>query len=122
MFTVNYRDPRPIYEQIKSGLRGMLTSGEVKAGDRLPSVRDMAVSLTVNPNTIQKAYRELESEGFLVSVQGRGCFVSDRAQIDREKAERLLKELDTLVAELKEAGIRPEDISARIWHGGVKHD
>ena len=63
MISINYRDPRPIYEQVRDSLRRLILSGTMKSGERLPSVRDLSSTLTVNPNTVQRAYRELESEG-----------------------------------------------------------
>ncbi len=118
MFSVNYKDPRPIYEQIKSGLRKMMTEGELPGGAKLPSVRDLAVTLAINPNTIQRAYRELEAEGVIVSVQGKGCFVSDDYKPDAEKIHTLMAELDKTVQALKDAGVPAGDICARIQNGG----
>ena len=76
MIQLNYRDSRPIYEQVKDGLRQLIINGVLTEGSRLPSVRELAVSLTINPNTIQRAYRELEAEGYTVSVPGKGSYVS----------------------------------------------
>ena len=118
MISVNYKDPRPIYEQIKSGLRRMMTDGELPVGGKLPSVRELAVSLAINPNTIQRAYRELEAEGVIVSVQGKGCFVSDDFSPDMEKINALLAQLDETVRALREAGVPASDICDRITHGG----
>ena len=118
MFSVNYKDPRPIYEQIKSGLRQMIAEGELPSGAKLPSVRDLAVQLAINPNTIARAYRELEAEGVIVSVQGKGCFVSDEYKPDAEKIHTLFAQLDEVAKALKEAGVPDSDICARITHGG----
>ena len=63
MITLNYRDARPIYEQVRDGLRRLIVSGAIADGEKLPSVRALASQLAINPNTIQRAYRELESEG-----------------------------------------------------------
>ena len=65
MLSLNYRDARPIYEQVKDGLRHLVVTGAIQAGDKLPSVRALASSLAINPNTIQRAYSELENEGFI---------------------------------------------------------
>ena len=72
MVTINYRDGRPIYEQVKDDLRRLVVTGAMQPGEKLPSVRELAVSLAINPNTIQRAYHELESEGYIVSVPGKG--------------------------------------------------
>ena len=74
MLTLNYRDSRPIYGQIKDGLRRMIVSGALEPGEKLPSIRAMAVDLAINPNTIQRAYAELEAEGFIYSVPGKGSY------------------------------------------------
>ena len=79
MISINYRDPRPIYEQIQSELRRLMLTGALPPGSRLPSVRELAGQLAINPNTIQRAYRELETEGYILSVAGKGSFV---AQLD----------------------------------------
>ena len=65
MISLNYRDARPIYEQIKNGLKRLIVTGALKEGDKLPSVRSLATELAINPNTIQKAYNELENEGYI---------------------------------------------------------
>ena len=70
MIQLNCRDSRPIYEQVKDGLRQLIINGVLTEGSRLPSVRELAVSLTINPNTIQRAYRELEAEGYTVPAAG----------------------------------------------------
>ena len=80
MITINYRDPRPIYEQIQTELRRLMLSGVLPPGSRLPSVRELAGQLAINPNTIQRAYRELEADGYILSVAGKGSFV---AQVDQ---------------------------------------
>lgn len=85
MISINYRDPRPIYEQIQSELRRLMLTGVLPPGSRLPSVRELAGQLAINPNTIQRAYRELEADGYILSVAGKGSFV---AQLDRLAAQQ----------------------------------
>ena len=80
MITINYRDPRPIYEQIQTELRRLMLSGVLPPGSRLPSVRELAGQLAINPNTIQRAYRELEADGYILSVAGKGSFVAQAEQ------------------------------------------
>ena len=72
MIHVDYRDARPIYEQIQDGLRRLMVAGALRPGDRLPSVRTLAASLAINPNTIQRAYETLEAEGYVRAVAGKG--------------------------------------------------
>lgn len=118
MFTVNYKDPRPIYEQIKHGLRQMMLTGEIPAGGRLPSVRELAVQLAINPNTIQRAYRELEQEGSICSVPGKGSFAQDDASQHQVARMELFSQLEEIVGKLKETGLSAEEICARIQSGG----
>lgn len=118
MISVNYKDPRPIYEQIKSGLRQEVTEGRLKPGEKLPSVRELAVQLAINPNTIQRAYRELEAEGAIVSVQGKGCFVAEDYRLDAEKIRNLYAQLEKTVQALTDAGVPTGDICAHIQLGG----
>ena len=77
MIQLNYRDSKPIYEQIKDGFRKLIISNSLSANEKLPSVRELASGLAINPNTIQKAYRDLESEGYVYSIAGKGTFVAD---------------------------------------------
>ena len=73
MISLNYRDSRPIYEQIKDGLKKLIVSGAMAPDEKLPSVRALATQLSINPNTIQRAYNELENEGFIYSIPGRAA-------------------------------------------------
>ena len=81
MIQLNYRDAKPIYEQIKDGLRKLVITNSLIANEKLPSVREMASKLAINPNTIQKAYRELEAEGYVYTVAGKGTFVAERKEV-----------------------------------------
>ena len=78
MIQLDYRDARPIYTQIADGYREQILSGILLPEDKLPSVRELASTLTINPNTIQRAYRQLEMEGWTDTVPGKGCFVCGR--------------------------------------------
>lgn len=100
MITLNYRDARPIYEQVRDGLRRLIVSGAIADGEKLPSVRALASQLAINPNTIQRAYSELESESYAASVPGKGSFA-----VRRERAEddgRRLALTETLRETLRE--------------------
>ena len=79
MISLNYRDSRPIYEQIRDGLRKLIVTGALSADEKLPSVRALAAQLAINPNTIQRAYNELEGEGYIYSVPGKGSFAAANA-------------------------------------------
>ena len=105
MFQLNYRDTRPIYEQIKDQLRKLILTGGIAQGEKLPSVRELATQLAINPNTIQRAYRELEQEGWLVSVPGKGSFANLGADAGRQRKEELLEQFTALAAELRCLGM-----------------
>ena len=100
MIQLNYRDSKPIYEQIKDGLRRLVVSGVVKTDEKLPSVRELATSLSINPNTIQKAYRELEQEGYIYTIAGKGSYAAQRTDVATGRNQELMKEFDELVKEL----------------------
>ncbi|MDE7035372.1 MAG: GntR family transcriptional regulator [Eubacteriales bacterium] len=89
MLNIDYRDARPIYEQVAGGIEDMVVHGVYAADEQLPSVRQLAAELSINPNTIQRAFALLESKGVIYSVKGRGNFVSaDGASVrDRRLAE-----------------------------------
>lgn len=120
MISINYRDPRPIYEQIKSALRRLILTGAIGPEERLPSVRDLSSQLAVNPNTVQRAYRELESEGYIYSMAGKGSFVAPDKRVDQNRMELLLRQFDEAVTELRYMGYSNEDLNRRIQKGG-KH-
>ena len=111
---LNYRDAKPIYEQIKEGLRKLVVSGALSTGDKLPSVRELASQLAINPNTIQRAYRELESEGYIYTLVGKGTFVAESTNIDNTREKELLQEFDELVTELLYLEVSKEKIKERI--------
>ena len=114
MISINFRDPRPIYEQIKDGLRRLITSGALPADSKLPSVRDMAADLAINPSTIQRAYRELEAEGYICSVAGKGSFVSVLEDANTARQNELLEKFDELVNELGYVGIEKASLIERL--------
>ena len=113
MFQLNYRDGRPIYEQVRDGLRQLLVAGAIAPGEKLPSVRQLASQLAINPNTIQRAYEALEQDGYVYSVPGKGSFAAQRDEIDHTRREELLARLDEVAGELMQIGMTPEEIAAR---------
>ena len=120
MIHLDYRDARPIYTQISDGIREQILSGVLRPGDKLPSVREMAAQLTINPNTIQRSYRELELQGWIATVQGKGCFVCGVPQgAEREQAE-LMRELDKTVEQLLSLGITRQALIRYLTEGGNK--
>ena len=117
MIQINFRDPRPIYAQVKEGFRQLILSGALAAGEKIPSVRELAGQLAINPNTIQRAYRELESEGYICSAPGRGSFVLERSAAASARRSELLAELDERARELRMLGMSTEELIEHIRKG-----
>ena len=105
MMLLDYNDKRPIYEQIVEKLTGLILRGVYKADEKLPSVRSLAIDLSINPNTIQRAYGELERQGYIYSVKGRGNFVRDSEDLAAREREKLMEELSSLIRRGRELGI-----------------
>ena len=114
MISLNYRDQRPIYEQVKDGLRHLVVTGAIQTGDKLPSVRALASSLAINPNTIQRAYESLEREGYLYTVAGKGSFAAPQADVNADRRARLLEQFDASAAELLFLGLTAGELAARL--------
>ena len=120
MIHINFRDARPIYEQVRDGFRQLILTGVLPADSRLPSVRELAAELAINPNTIQRAYRELEAEGYICSVPGRGSFVRQDDTAARARRAELLERWDGLTRELLQLGLTEEELALRLK--GEGHD
>ena len=114
MISINYRDARPIYTQVKDGLRKLILTGALAPGSKLPSVRKLATELAINPNTIQRAYRELEAEGYICSVPGRGSFVCQQDAALEARRTELLSRFDALVGELALVGVGSDKLIQRL--------
>lgn len=112
MIVIDYSDKRPIYEQIVERFRLLILNGVLEANEKLPSVRTLAIDLSINPNTIQRAYSELERNGFIYSVKGRGNFVSTDAVVFQQEKEKMLCELKKQAKTCKEAGITFAEIES----------
>ena len=111
MLQIDIMSRTPVYEQISSQIEKLISTGILKEGDQLPSVRSLSVDLSVNPNTIQKAYGELDMRGIIGSVPGKGCFVMPGAcEKLRMIAKGRLYELKSLASELIAAGVTKEEI------------
>ena len=121
MIHLDYRDARPIYTQIADGIREQIRTGILQSGDKLPSVRELATQLTINPNTIQRSYRELEMQGWIASVTGKGSFVCGVPYAHETQEQKLLRQFDQLTEELLQMGIRPETLIDRLRKGGSDH-
>ena len=117
MISINYRDPRPIYEQIMDSLRKLIVSGAMAPEEKMPSVRELAQNLAINPNTIQRAYHELELRGYIYSVPGKGSFVA-ASELDAGRRAELLAKLGETVRELRYLGVGEDEILNCLKEGG----
>lgn len=114
MLQLNYRDSRPIYEQVKDELRKLVITGAIAPDEKLPSVRGLASALAINPNTIQRAYEALEREGYVYTVSGRGTFAAPRSDVGAERRSKLLAEFDELARELSFLGVSAAELKGRL--------
>ena len=111
---LDYRDGRPIYVQIMDDLRQQIALGVLPPGDRLPSVRELAVELSINPNTIQRAYRQLEMEGWICTVAGKGCFVCERPSQAWEEEKQLMDQFTQTVRQLLALGHTRQELASML--------
>ena len=114
MIFIDYKDSRPIYEQIVEKYEALIIRGVLAPDEQLPSVRQMAVDLSINPNTIQKAYAILEAEGYIYTVRGRGNFVSGDSAAHDRKREEWQKKLEACLREGRELGVPPEKVEQSV--------
>ena len=114
MLNLDYRDARPIYEQVKDGLRRLMVTGVIREGEKLPSVRAMAGTLAINPNTIQRAYEALEREGYVYTIAGRGTFAAPQKDVGEERKKQLLAAFDETARELIYLGVTAEELRERL--------
>ena len=119
MIHLDHRENRPIYVQIMERFKEQISAGAMEPGDRLPSVRELAAELAINPNTIQRSYRQLEMEGWIATVPGKGCFVCGRPNCAAfQEREALLEQFDKLAADLINLGMTREELVAQLMRGG----
>ena len=121
MVHLDYRESRPIYVQIMDRIREQISAGILEPGEKLPSVRELAVQLSINPNTIQRSYKMLEAEGWIASMPGKGCFVCGLPAYTQEQRQELLSAFDQAVAALLRSGATRGELIARIEEGGKEH-
>ena len=117
MIALDYRDSRPLYQQVKDSLRRMMLTGLLEPDEKLPSVRSLATQLAINPNTIQRAYTQLEAEGYVYTVSGRGTFVSEGQEQNRQRRREVTARVLPLMAELRDLGMTREEWTD-LWKGG----
>lgn len=119
MITIDYRDPRPIYEQVVDGIESLALRGALPADTQLPSVRQLAMELSINPNTIQRAYGELERRGVIYAAKGRGNFVSDNAAVLRaQRLSEIGEQMASLAGQARALGAEEEQIRSWIERKG----
>ena len=111
MLHLDYRDIRPIYAQITDEVRQQIAAGVLVQGDKLPSVRELAVELSINPNTIQRAYMTLEQEGLIYPVKGKGNFVADTSSIQKKSRKDYCREFQKLVRKGRKLGISEKTLT-----------
>lgn len=111
MFDLDLRSRKPIYEQLVDKFKELIISEVLKPDEKIPSVRALAQQLTINPNTIQKAYRELERQGYIYSVQGKGNFVHPMTEnMNKQEIEKIKTELKKIVKEALFLGVAKEEL------------
>ena len=118
MILIDYQDRRPLYEQIVEKFRMLIMRGVLEADTQMPSVRSLAAELSINPNTIQRAYAELERQGFIYPVKGRGNFVSPNLKVQEERRRAYTEKLKELLKEGHDMGLEREAVLAlldEVW-------
>lgn len=110
MILIDYRDARPIYEQVVERFKILILRQVLLPDEKMPSVRNLAVELSINPNTIQRAYAELERQGYIYTVKGKGNFVSDSRQIFLEYKEEIFAQLRELCKSALAVGITVDEM------------
>ncbi|MBR4343563.1 MAG: GntR family transcriptional regulator [Lachnospiraceae bacterium] len=104
MISINYRDSRPVYEQVCDGFKKLIIAGLIKKDEKMPSVRELASQYAINPNTIQRAYRDLETQGYIYSVPGKGSFAVDVKEVSDKHVAEIYERLDAVLADFDVAG------------------
>lgn len=125
MIVLDLRDKRPIYEQVVEKLSHLIACGALQADEKMPSVRNLAIDLSVNPNTIQRAYAQLEQDGYIYTVTGRGNFVAAQSSWEKGRKSVAEKQLREALESAKKSGIDSEralKLVADIWGNGGKEN
>ncbi|MBP5281888.1 MAG: GntR family transcriptional regulator [Lachnospiraceae bacterium] len=112
MIVIDYRDKRPLYEQVAEKLAQLIICGALESNAKLPSVRSLAMELSINPNTIQRAYMQLEQDGYIYTVVGRGNYVTDAHEWQKGYRSLATKELQEALLKAKASGISLEETIA----------
>lgn len=115
MIILDYKDARPIYEQVVDKFQKLILTGALEPNTKMPSVRSLAVELSINPNTIQRAYTELEREGFIYTVKGRGNFVAYDESLLRYRKNEIYTKLEEIVREAGKIGMNRQELAEYLW-------
>lgn len=118
MIVLDLRDKRPIYEQVVEKLSQLIVCGVLEADSKLPSVRSLAIDLSVNPNTIQRAYAQLEQDGYLYAITGRGNFVAESSSWKKGRMTLVENDLRQALKEARQTGMSRESVESivsEIW-------
>ncbi|MBE5875992.1 MAG: GntR family transcriptional regulator [Lachnospiraceae bacterium] len=110
MILIDYKDRRPIYEQVIEKFQQMILCGALQPNEPMPSVRSLAMELSINPNTIQRAYQELERSGYIYTMKGKGSFVSDTTDAATTKRQEIREEIQGFVDKALAAGITGDEL------------
>ena len=114
MIILDYRDSRPIYEQVVEKFKMLILKGALAQDEKMPSVRNLAMELSINPNTIQRAYATLESQGYIYTVKGKGNFVSDKATLMKDYQKEISSQLNEVCKQAASAGMGREEFMALV--------
>lgn len=114
MITLDYGDRRPIYEQVMDKMKELILLGILETDSQLPSVRELAMELSINPNTVQRAYAELERQGVIYCIKGRGNFVAGVTDLREQHKKELLRQAEELTKEAIKAELSEEEFLAYI--------
>lgn len=112
MIALDYRDKRPIYEQIVEKLEKLIVCGALESNSKMPSVRTLAMELSVNPNTIQRAYAQLEQDGYLYTVVGRGNYVTSEKEWKRGRTLEVMSQLEAVLIKARESRVPRGELEA----------
>lgn len=114
MIILDYRDSRPIYEQVVEKFKMLILKGVLQQDEKMPSVRNLAMELSINPNTIQRAYATLESQGYIYTIKGKGNFVSDKATLMKDYQKEISSQLSEVCKQAASAGMGREEFMALV--------
>ena len=114
MILIDYKDRRPIYEQIVEKFQQMIICGVIEPDSPMPSVRSLAMELSINPNTIQRAYQELEQDGYVYRRKDEGTFVAKENRVNEMRRRELMQKFDLVVRELSELSVSSNELAERV--------